>query len=144
MNQVPAAIWLDKTYDETMGLLVEAKHYHAHRFNQQTRHLEPSHRLELTRESLRITTRLSHTMAWLLSEKAIINEEIDRTKYTSENDPLDTVFICMDPENKVAHMCPKALQDLLERSLSLFTRAARLEGMLRQDVDKITRLQTLQ
>lgn len=135
----PAQLWLDKTYDETMTLLVEAKHYHANRFNKQITHLPPTNRLELTRESLRITTRLSHTMAWLLSEKAIMNDEMDRDDYVEMNDPLDTIFICTEPDDSIVDICPVGLQDLLDRSLALFLRAARLETMLRQDVSRISR-----
>jgi len=113
-------LWLDKTYDDTMTLLIEAKHYHVNRFNQQTLHLTPIMRLALTRESLRITTRLSETMAWLLNEKAILNDEINRQLYHNQNNPLNTHIICTQPDHALEDLCPQGLQDLLDRSLALF------------------------
>ena len=124
-------LWLDKTYRETMDLLEEAKHYHAYKFKPQVRHLVPIKRLEITKESLRVTSRLSHTMAWLMTEKAIINEEILRSEYEENFRPLIEEEICVKPPDKTIDDCPNGLISLMDRSFELFMRASRLEVMLR-------------
>ncbi len=126
-----STFWLDQTFDETMSLLEEAKYYHAYRFPKQVDHLNPCQRLELTRESLRITSRLSHMISWLMHEKAILNDEITRHEYLEHNIPLAEENICISTCEEVLEDCPKRLQSLMDRSLSLFIRASRLEKMLR-------------
>jgi len=123
-------VWLDKTYKETLSLLEEAKHYHAYKFRKQTKHLIPVKKLEMTKESLRVTSRLSHTMAWLLSEKAIINEEIARYEFEAQFRPLSEEDICLRPPDTFDD-CPNGLMSLMDRSFELFLRASRLEAMLR-------------
>lgn len=124
-------IWFEKTYEETLALLEESQRYHAYIFQQQTCHLRPIKRLSLTKESLRITCRLSHTMAWLICEKAILNNEIERTKFETDFKPLSEEKACIKPMDPAHNDYPNALKSLLERSLKLFIRAARLETMLR-------------
>lgn len=124
-------LWLDKTFRETMDLLEEAKHYHAYKFQCQVRHLVPMKRLEITKESLRVTSRLSHTMAWLMTEKAIINEEMLRAEFEKNFRPLIEENICVQPPDKTIDDCPYGLLSLMDRSFDLFMRASRLEAMLR-------------
>lgn len=124
-------IWLNKTFDETMGLLTEAKSYHAHNFQKQTDHLVPIDRLGATKESLRITSRLSHTMAWLMAEKAILSGEMGRQEFEEKFRPLSEELICIEEDYDPDLYIPKGLNDLLERSHRLFMRAIRLEEMLR-------------
>ena len=124
-------IWLDKIFSETMDLLEEAKAYNAYAYRRQVRHLVPVKRLEITKESLRVTSRLSHTMAWLMSEKAILNKEITRLENEEINRPLSEEEVCLSPINYDLKDCPNGLIDLMERSFNLFKRVARLEDMLR-------------
>ncbi len=126
-------LWLDKIFDETMDLLEEAKNYHSHVINRQVRHLVPLAQLEITKESLRVTSRLSHTMAWLMNEKAILNEEITREDFTQSNRPLAEEDICIQHGNTKIDDCPNGLIQLMERSFALFKRATRLEAMLREE-----------
>lgn len=125
-------IWLNKTFDETMQLLEEAKHYNQYLIRRQVRHLMPLDRLELTAESLRVTSRLSHTMSWLMAEKAILNEELNRQEAEELFEPLHTEMTCLRNNNHATAICPDGLQSLLDRSRELFMRACRLEDMLRE------------
>jgi len=132
MGQVDnTTFWLERTFDETMTLLEEAKHYHAYRFPLQVDHMVPAERLELTRESLRVTSRLSHMMSWLIHEKAILNDEITRNEYVEANIPLAEENICTTCED-VDVSCPQNLKSLMDRSWALFMRASRIEEMLRK------------
>ncbi|WP_135076980.1 DUF1465 family protein [Terasakiella sp. SH-1] len=124
--------WLEKTFDETLSLLIEAEQYHAYCFQQQVSHLVPDERLTLTKESLRVTSRLSHMVSWLMSEKAILNHEITRQDFLDLNPPLADETICTEPACDNIKCCPQALQSLRKRSWELFMRASRIEGMLRK------------
>lgn len=126
-------LWLDKTFDETMDLLQEAKHYHANVIKRQVRHLVPLTQLEITKESLRVTSRLSHTMAWLISEKAILNHELTRDEFIELTPPLSEEFTCVNTHDTTIKDFPNGLTSLLNRSLDLFMRATRLEEMLRNN-----------
>ncbi len=88
-------LWLEKTFDETLRLLEEAEYYHMHKIRRQVRHLVPVKRLEVTTESLRVTSRLSHTMAWLITEKAILNNELDRGEASDLHQPLSDETTCL-------------------------------------------------
>jgi regulator of CtrA degradation len=127
-------LWLDKTYGETMQLLEEAKRYNAYSFKNQVRHLLPIKRLAITTESLRVTSRLTHTMAWLMTEKAIINDELLRAEVENRFRPLAEEHICTQKTDKDLEGLPNGLVSLIDRSFELFMRASRLEGMLRRKI----------
>ncbi|NVK17668.1 MAG: DUF1465 family protein [Methylocystaceae bacterium] len=125
--------WLNRTFDETLNLLEEAKYYNEHLIKRQVRHLMPIARLEVTAESLRVTSRLSHTMAWLITEKAILNDELDRMEAESLYRPLFEESTCLNLMQCTDDICPNGLLSLLDRSRDLFIRACRLENMLRAE-----------
>lgn len=127
-------LWLDKFFDETMDLLLEAKNYHANVVKRQVRHLVPLTQLEITKESLRITSRLSHTMAWLIYEKAILKNEITRDEFQEDNRPLSEEKVSLARSHTAdIEDCPRGLISLMERSFDHFKRATRLEAMLRKE-----------
>jgi len=126
-------LWLNRTFDDTLNLLEEAKYYNKHLIKRQVRHLMPIARLEVTAESLRVTSRLSHTMAWLMTEKAILNDELNRLEAENLFRPLYEESTCLRDMEFSDDICPNGLQSLLERSRELFIRACRLENMLRGD-----------
>jgi len=132
-QNITSHLWLDKTYDETLSLLEEAKAYNADIFPGQIRDFLPIKKMEATKESLRVTTRLSHTIAWLMNEKAIINDELTRREVESMYPPLQDEEICTFPSEKTKHQYPNGLVVLLDKSYDLFMRATRLENMLREE-----------
>ena len=73
-----------RTYDETMTLLVEARNYV---IAGELRHLpvtRPTDRLILCCETMRLTARLTHVMAWLLAQKAVHAGEITLAEAAAE------------------------------------------------------------
>ncbi|RYE55321.1 MAG: DUF1465 family protein [Rhizobiaceae bacterium] len=58
-------------YTEAMLLADEARAYFDHQGRQDREALDPVTRVALSCESLKITTRLMHVLAWLLTERAI-------------------------------------------------------------------------
>ena len=59
------------TFDETMGLLVEARNYMRYCERRERKRLGDNVGLRLNCEAMRVTSRLTQVMAWLIFQKAI-------------------------------------------------------------------------
>ena len=67
-------------YDETMALLIEARNYIAYHDAAEHRKLPPQVRLQISYESMRVTSRLTQVMAWLLAQKAVHAGEMTKAQ----------------------------------------------------------------
>ncbi len=81
-------------------------------------------------EALRVTARLSQTVAWLLAAKAVAAGEISATEMARDHS-LDQAArtVCLAHGRDDADL-PPMLQALLEQSLALYRRVARLDALL--------------
>ena len=119
---------IDSLYTEAMILADEARAYfdEAGRSDRDT--LEPFARVGFACESLKVTTRIMHIVAWLLTQRAVESGELRsadgrrperRLGHASESDPL------------VVAQLPEAAERLITASTDLYSRIARLdEGQL--------------
>jgi regulator of CtrA degradation len=119
---------IDALYTEAMILADEARAYFddAGRDDRQT--LEPFARVGFACESLKVTTRIMHIVAWLLTQKAVESGEIRsadgrrperRLGHANDSDPL------------VVAQLPEAAARLINSSADLYSRIQRLdEGQL--------------
>lgn len=123
-----------KLYDETMALLVEARNYVAYQEANDTRGLAPPLRLQVSYESMRVTSRLTQVMAWLLAQKAVHAGELTAAQAVGEDFALSGGLVCTDPSGPENESLPTGIRSLLERSHSLYMRVSRLEDMVRQNV----------
>ncbi len=73
-----ATRFFGKTYDETMALLVASRDYLANAQPADTTGLKPIERLRVNCEAMRLTTRLTQVMAWLLAQRAVHEGELTR------------------------------------------------------------------
>jgi regulator of CtrA degradation len=129
-----ATAFFGTTYDEAMGLLVEARDYFAHREPIDRQTLQPTELLHFCRETLRLTTRLTQIMAWLLAQRAVFAGEISQHDALADHDALAELSICMDAEETVASVMPQRLANLLDRSRRLYLRVARLDELARRQL----------
>ena len=123
---------IDSLYTEAMLLADEARSYFddAGRGDRST--LEPFARVGFACESLRVTTRIMHIVAWLLTQRAIESGEIPlrdgrrpdrRLGYAQESDP------------EVVAQLPESAQRLINSSADLYARVKRIdEGVLEVEV----------
>jgi regulator of CtrA degradation len=119
-----------RTYDETMGLLLSARHYVANVQPGEFSQIEPGERLHLNCEALRLTTRLAQIMAWLLAQKALAAGEITREEAQGDAFRLGAHALCLaDTDARVAANSKK-LGALMAQSRLLFERVARLDRQL--------------
>ncbi len=115
---------IDSLYTEAMLLADEARSYFddAGRGDRST--LEPFARVGFACESLRVTTRIMHIVAWLLTQRAIETGEIPmrdgrrretRLGHAQESDPAVVVQL------------PEAAQRLINSSTDLYARVRRID-----------------
>ncbi len=126
--------FFNRAYEETMGLLVEARNYVAYQEAADQRTLVPTLRLQASYESMRVTSRLTQVMAWMLAQKAVHAGELTQAQAVGDDYALSGGQVCSDPSGPDNPGLPSALRSLLERSHSLYMRTSRLEEMVRRSV----------
>jgi regulator of CtrA degradation len=112
-------------YREAMRLLIEARDYVAQELPRETGPVSARDRLAVARETSRLTTRLTEVMAWLLARRAVQAGELPAAEALRDERRLGHHRICLqaDPDEAL----PQRLRALLEKSLNLYRRAARLD-----------------
>jgi regulator of CtrA degradation len=128
----PAApvAFLTGTYAEALALTREARDYIALQEGGEREGMEAVDQMVASCESMRITTRLTQVMAWLMVQRAVQEGEMTREEARQPQHRLGAHAICETREPPIPARLPPRMQDLLERSLSLYERVARLDRML--------------
>jgi len=119
-----------RTYDETLDLIVEARDYVAHSRPRSRRSHAPAADLRVSCEALRVTSRLTQVMAWLMLQRAVCEGEISEIEACTERNRLSGHAVCLDVAAANDAELPPGLKSLLRRSLSLYQRISRLEEMV--------------
>lgn len=111
-------------YTEAMLLADEARGYFDHQGREDREALDPVARVVLSCESLKITTRLMHVLAWLLTERAIELGQMDAgeaaasARRLGEATPSDAASVRGLPPPAIA---------LVDASQDLYARVRRLD-----------------
>jgi len=119
-----------RTYDETLDMIVEARNYMTHVEPRQRPRASGVGELRLSCEALRVTSRLTQVMAWLMLQRAVQCGEITIQEACQECHRLSGRDVCLDTTAVREISLPSGLRSLLERSHSLYQRVARLEEMV--------------
>ena len=115
---------IDSLYTEAMLLADEARSYFDDAGREERSTLEPFARVGFACESLKVTTRIMHIVAWLLTQRAIESGEIPghagrrperRLGHAQESDPA------------VVATLPPSAQRLIGASADLYARVQRLD-----------------
>ncbi len=123
-------------YDETMALLIEARNYIEFHDVAEQRKLSPKSGSRSPMNSMRVTSRLTQVMAWLLAQKAVHAGEITREQAVAGDFSLSGGEVCSDPSGPDNQDLPPGLRSLLARSHSLYMRVDRLDAMVCADVER--------
>ena len=123
-------VYFDRTYRETMSLLLETRDYMRFREPVDRRAVPDDHRLVVNCEALRLTSRLTHIMAWLLIQKAVHAGEITAAEAAADDNRLAGQSVCRERHALGDISMPPALAVLLERSYQLYARVERLDEMV--------------
>lgn len=128
--QQPA--YFRRTYDETMTLMVEARNYMAYVERRERQRLTVVSGLRMSCEAMRVTSRLTQVMAWLMMQRAVHEGEVEVTEALSDNNRLSGAEVCLDDTFSEDETLPGGLRSLLDRSFRLYQRVVRLEAQMMQ------------
>lgn len=129
-----ATRFFGKTYDETMSLLVASRDYLANAQPADAVGLNPIDRLRVNCEAMRLTSRLTQIMAWLLAQRAVYEGEMTRAMAASDEFRLAADQVCMAEADTAPEVLPVRLRELLDESRRLYVRVARLDELNRKAV----------
>ena len=116
---------VDALYTEAMVLADEARAYFDDLGKEERLMLEPFARVGFACESLKVTTRIMHIVAWLLTQRAIETGELNRTDGRRPERRLGNAATS-DP--KVVVQMPDQAQRLIRASSDLYARLERLDA----------------
>ncbi len=129
--------FINKTYDEAMTLLVEARNYIAYQQPKDLARLDNHSRLLVSQETMRITSRLTQVMAWLFAQRAVYSGELHRDQALGDEFSLGGEHVCLDETWSYDIRLPAPVRGLLERSYNLYIRVQRLEAMLQRQAAEV-------
>ena len=121
--------FFDSTFEEALALTREARDYLTHAEPRDREHLTPNDRMLASCEAMRLTSRLTQVMAWLLVQKAVHAGEMTREEGIAPEFRLAGKSVCEDTTLPVEGKLQPRLAELLERSLNLYQRVARLDAL---------------
>jgi regulator of CtrA degradation len=121
---------VDSLYVEAMVLADEARAYFDDHGRNDREALDPIIRVSFSCESLKVTTRLMHVVAWLLTRRAVDAGEIDSREAQSSSRRLGMAPVS---EQGAIEQLPQAARGLVGASADLYARVARLD----QEIDRV-------
>ncbi|VVT22294.1 conserved hypothetical protein [Sphingomonas sp. EC-HK361] len=122
---------IDSLYMEAMLLADEARAYFDEGGRADREALAPMERVTFSCESLKVTTRLMHIIAWLLTQRAIDAGELAPRDALDPSRRLGTAPVT---EGRVLASLPKSAQGMIATSIDLHRRVARLDEAQSMDV----------
>src|SRR5882757_6008276 len=123
---------IDSLYTEAMLLADEARSYFDDLGRNDRTSLEPFARVGFACESLKVTTRIMHIVAWLLTQRAIESGEIP---LNDGRRPERRLGHAQDSDPAVVDQLPESAQRLIRASADLYARIKRIdEGGLETEI----------
>lgn len=122
---------VDSFYTEAMLLADEARAYFDDAGREDRGTLDPFVRVNFACESLKVTTRIMHIVAWLLTQRAIESGEI---AFREGRRPERRLGHAQDSDPAIVARLPEAAQRIVNASADLYARVKRLdEGTIADD-----------
>ena len=115
---------VDSLYVEAMVLADEARSYFDVQAEEDREALEPLARVGFACESLRVTTRLMHVIAWLLTQRAVTAGEISAAEGRA---PERRLGEAPESDHLLARSFPETARSLIQASQELYERVRRLD-----------------
>lgn len=126
------SILIEEAYQQTLGLLIEARDFAACRMVLGDGEMPPADRLVITAEQYRLTSRLASILAWLMSRKAVDNGHARETDEIVDLARLDCKAPWQGDWRAPSIELPGELENLLQRCRLLHDRMTRLFELLHQ------------
>jgi regulator of CtrA degradation len=122
---------IDSLYTEAMLLADEARSYFDDAGRDDRNTLEPFIRVGFACESLKVTTRIMHIVAWLLTQRAIETGELPGKEGRR---PERRLGHAADSDPELVAKLPASAQRLIEASSELYARIQRIdEGVVAEE-----------
>ncbi len=115
---------IESLYTEAMVLADEARAYFDREGREERSQLDPFVRVGFACESLKVTTRVMHIVAWLLTQRAVESGEIPQT---AGKRPERRLGQASDSDPAIVVQLPRAAQRLVNASADLYARVKRLD-----------------
>lgn len=115
---------IDSLYIEAMLLADEARSYFDRNGRDDRLALDPIERVGFSCESLKVTTRLMHVVAWLLTQRAV---EAGELSPASARRPERRLGDASESDSSVVGKLPPAARSLVTASQELYARVRRLD-----------------
>ncbi len=116
---------VDALYVEAMVLADEARSYFDTAGRDDRLALDPIDRVGFSCESLKVTTRLMHVIAWLLTQRAVAAGELSRTQAGAAERRLGDAPAT---DADLFPRLPEAAAELVRSTEELYERVSRLDG----------------
>jgi len=130
-------VFINSLYEESFGLLVEARNYfqYSESNRRAAMHGPPHDRLFVNCQAMRLTSRMTQAMAWLLAQRAVETGELSLSQACNGEFSLGGEDICTTTDNHQDRRIPPPMRQLLDRSHSLYMRVWRLDQAARQRIE---------
>jgi regulator of CtrA degradation len=115
---------VDSLYVEAMVLADEARSYFDSDARDQRMALDPVDRVAFSCESLKVTTRLMHLIAWLLTQRAVAAGELSRGQAGETDRRLGIAPVS---DEALLPRLPAAAVELIRATEELYERVGRLD-----------------
>jgi regulator of CtrA degradation len=116
---------VDSLYVEAMVLADEARSYFDTRGRDDRLSLHPVDRVGFSCESLKVTTRLMHVIAWLLTQRAVAAGELSRAQAGEHDRRLGEAPVT---DAGLFARLPEAAAELIRASEELYDRVLRMDA----------------
>ena len=118
---------VDGLYTDAMLLADEARAYFEELGRAEQAGLDPLLRVGFACESLKVTTRLMHAVAWVLTRRAVTSGELEEGEARA---PSRRLGEAPDSDADLLAAMPERVRALVEASVALHRRAANLEAAI--------------
>jgi len=115
---------VDSLYTEAMLLADEARAYFDRNGREDRMSLDPLLRVGFSVESLKVTTRLMHVIAWLLTQRAVEAGELTLAQGREKTRRLGDA---PESDQELVQKLPEGAVHLVKSSQELFVRVSRLD-----------------
>ncbi|MFA6125036.1 MAG: DUF1465 family protein [Sphingomonas sp.] len=123
---------IDTLYIDAMVLADEARSYFDEGGRADREALDPLARVSFSCESLKVTTRLMHVIAWLLTQRAVDAGEMAPREALDESRRLGPAPMS---DAAIVSAMPEAARTLIAASVDLHRRVARLDQIQADEVE---------
>lgn len=129
-NPVVVPLHFDGTYDEAFDLLVEARDYVERSVPALKYSSQPPDPTTVTVETLRLTSRITQVMAWVMAQRAVHEGEIEADDLSQDRYRVEGKKTCLKRAIDDMDDLPGEFRQLMDRSYNLYSRILRLDEQI--------------